>query len=97
MIRSFAAFAMIGVLLLGFAASGQGQEYARWPRPEPIKRFTEVLGEVQLRPDYGSFGKVFYDRMNREYKITYVKKDGTTMQVRIDAVSGKQRGRAWQH
>lgn len=95
MIRSFAACVIAGLLVS--AAPAHGQESTRWPSPEPIKGISKILAGLQARPDYGSFGKVFYDRLNREVDVTYVTKDGHTKQVRIDAVSGEQRGTAWQH
>lgn len=95
MIRSFALATAVGLMFLVFGASAQ--EYARFPSPEPIKGISEILADVQARPDYESFGKVFYDRLNREVEITYVTKNGITKQVRIDAVTGEQRGTAWQH
>jgi hypothetical protein len=88
MIRSFAACVIAGLLVSVAPAHGQG--------PESIKGISEILADVQARPDYGSFGKVFYDLLNREVEITYVTKDGITKQVRIDVVSGEQRGTAWQ-
>ena len=57
---------------------------------QALKPVSGVYADIRSRDDYGTFGKVTYDRTDRVYQFIYTAKDGTERQVTIDAVTGRE-------
>ena len=88
-IQTFAIAALIG-LALANSHSARAADQLAMTSPRPIAAFSTIFKLLESRPDYGVFQAVRYETDQRAYDFRYTADDGTTKEVEIDAVTGRE-------